>query len=425
MTTSVATVQAWQALDSRGRPTVACRVTLSDGADGTAIVPSGASAGSHEALELRDGGFAYEGRGVDIAVGNVRGPLADAVVGVRPEHVDQVLRDSDDSVRFLRHGANAVLSVSLATALAAAKSAGVSLGRHLSGPGVLELPMPMVNVISGGAHAGGVLDVQDFLVQPTGASTFREAIEWCVRVRETATRIATARGFHAARLAADEGGLGIALESNRTALALLTEAIQESGLRPGVDATIAIDVAATELVTPGGYAFASENRTLDSTALIDELEAWCDDFPIVSIEDPLGEDDWDGWQHITERLGDRIQLVGDDLFVTQADRLRRGIDGNAANSCLVKVNQNGLLAGAKETLDLARNHGYSTVVSARSGDTEDSWLADLAVGWHAGQIKVGSTQRGERTAKWNRLLELEATETCRLSGSTAPNNHHE
>jgi enolase len=268
----------------------------------------------------------------------------------------------------------------------------------------------MVNIISGGAHAAGALDVQDFLVLPHGAESFGQAIEWSVAVRDAATALAAKAGRDGAHLAADEGGLGVHLESNRAALDLITEAIEAAGLRPGTDAGIALDIAASEFLVDGRYEFRTESRGLDTGELIDELESWCDSYPILSIEDPLGEDDWDGWVEFTRRLSSRIQIVGDDLFVTQTARLARGIDSGSANAVLVKVNQNGLVSGAYDTLRLAQLSGYRTVVSARSGETEDSWLADLAVGWRAGQIKVGSTQRGERTAKWNRLLEFEATE---------------
>lgn len=419
MSSTISAVTGWQALDSRGRPTVACSVTLDDGASGTAIVPSGASAGSHEALELRDGGSRFAGRGVSRAVGHVNGQLRDAVLGADvaiPGAVDAQLELADPSDGFSELGANATLAISLASAIAAASSAGVSLARHLNGSGSMLLPMPMVNVISGGAHAGGILDVQDFLVLPHGASSFSEAIEWSIAVRDMATQLAGELGYDSAVLVADEGGLGIPLSSNRDALDLLTRSIEAAGLRPGVDAGIALDIAATELYADGQYALRSEGRALSADQLIDELQRWCDDFPIVSIEDAVAEDDWRAWARITALLGDRIELVGDDLFVTQESRLLRGIDERVANSVLVKVNQNGLVSRAQRVLERAQSAGYGTVVSARSGDTEDTWLADLAVGWRAEQIKVGSTHRSERTAKWNRLLQLEATETTTFAG---------
>ncbi|HEX8497435.1 MAG TPA: phosphopyruvate hydratase [Actinomycetales bacterium] len=410
----ISSVRGWEALDSRGRPTVACRVELDDGATGTALVPSGASAGSHEALELRDGGPRYGGRGVRTAVAHVNGPLAGAVRGVDVvadlPAVDAALLTSDRSPGFGVLGANAVLAVSLAAALAAADSSGVSLARLLDPRGPLLLPMPMVNVISGGAHAGGLIDVQDFLAVPLGATSLSEAVEWSVAVRDATAALAVRRGHRQAVLVADEGGLGLPLSTNRDALELLTDGISSAGLAPGTQVGIAIDVAASELLTGGTYRFGSEGRDLSAAELVDEVTGWCEDFPVVSVEDLLGEDDWSAWAMATVELGSRVHLVGDDLFATQVDRLRHGIELGAAGSVLVKVNQNGLLSGAGDVVRAAHAAGYRTVVSARSGDTEDSWLADLAVGWRAGQIKVGSTQRSERTAKWNRLLELEALE---------------
>jgi enolase len=415
--TTITAVSSWEALDSRGRPTVAARVMLAGGAAGIALVPSGASAGSHEAVELRDGGPRYAGRGVRTAVANVSTTLAGLVIGRDAGSVDEVLGGADESPLFATVGANAVLAVSLAAARADAAAAGVSLARRLAGQDApLLLPMPMVNVISGGAHAGGALDVQDFLAVPVGATCFAEAIEWAAAVRDGATWLALSRGDRQAVLVADEGGLGLALGANRAALDLLTAAIEAAGLAPGTDVAIAVDVAATEFYTDGRYRLACERRDLSAADLIAEIAGWCDKYPIVSIEDIVAEDDWNAWKHATDVLGHRVELVGDDLFVTQAARLRRGIDAGVANSVLVKVNQNGLLSGARAVLDLAHASGYRTVVSARSGETEDSWLADLAVGWRAGQIKVGSTHRSERTAKWNRLLELEATERTTFAG---------
>ncbi len=420
-------VTGWEALDSRGRPTVAARVELADGSRGTALVPSGASAGSHEALELRDGEGRYGGRGVRRAVENVNLALADAVRGLEPDQVDAALASADPSAGFQVLGANALLAVSVAAARAAARSEGVSLARYLAGRDradqttrPLLLPMPMVNVLSGGAHAGAMLDVQDFLVVPVGAGSIAEAIEWSVAVRDAAREVALRQGHPEAVLVADEGGLGLALSSNRAAVELLTEAIETAGYEPGTQLAIAIDVAASEFYRDGAYRLASEDRTLSAEELVEEISQWCAQFPVVSVEDILAEDDWAGWARATAALGGQIELVGDDLFVTDPARLARGISGNVANSVLVKVNQNGLLSGAKSVVDAARAAGYRTVVSARSGETEDSWLADLAVGWRAGQIKVGSTHRSERTAKWNRLLELEATEDTTFAG---PWNH--
>jgi enolase len=407
--TRIAAVTGWEALDSRGTPTVACEVRLASGASGTATVPSGASTGSHEARELRDGGARLGGKGVHRAVASVNETIAPELVGrdaADQAGLDASLRVLDATPDLGRLGANAVLAVSIASALAAAASEGVPLWRRLGGRALL--PLPMVNVISGGAHARGAgVDVQDFLVVPVGAASFAEAIEWAARVRAATAELAAARGLPAA-LVADEGGLGLALPSNRAGLELLLGGIEAAGLAPGTEAAIAVDLAATQLAAPGGYRLATENRTLDAGSLVDELEAWCRDFPIVSLEDPLAEDDWDGWEEATRRLGHRVQLVGDDLFVTQLARLERGIARGVANAILVKPNQCGTLSDAHAALARAAAAGYATIVSARSGDTEDSWLADLAVGWRAGQIKVGSTARSERTAKWNRLLRIEA-----------------
>lgn len=419
MVTAVITeVHAWEALDSRGRPTVAARLVLSDGSEGTALVPSGASAGSHEAVELRDGGERYGGYGVRVAVANVRGILAQLVRGSAPGEVDGILASgANESAAFAGVGANAVLAISLAAARAEAAAHGLSLARFLDGGSrSLLLPMPMVNVISGGAHAGAMLDVQDFLVIPVAATSFAEAIEWAGAVREAATRIALSWNQDQAVLVADEGGLGLSLTDNRAALELLTVAIEQAGFTPGNQVAIAVDVAATQLHRHGVYRLACEQRELSAEELVAELCGWCDHYPIVSLEDVLAEDDWEGWRHATEALGERVEIVGDDLFVTSSRRLQTGIDGAIANSILVKVNQNGLVSGAREVVELARSAGYRTVVSARSGETEDGWLADLAVGWRAGQIKVGSTHRSERTAKWNRLLELEATEQTTFAG---------
>ena len=403
-------VLAWEALDSRGTPTVACVVQLEGGVQGEAIVPSGASTGTYEAHERRDGGERYGGKGVSDAVAAVRdeiGPVLAGADAADQAAVDSALRALDGTSNLSRLGANAVLAVSVASAVADARSAGMPLWRRLAPDGPPLLPLPMVNVISGGAHAGGLIDVQDFLVVPVGATSFSEALEWSVRVR-AATAAELARLGHTSSLVADEGGLAAPLPSNRAALDLLLAGIEHSGLEPGFEVAIAVDVAATQLVVDGGYRFASERRTLRETELVEELALWVGDYPIVSIEDALGEDDGDGWGLITGHLANRIQLVGDDLFVTSPERLRAGIRDGIANAVLVKPNQVGTLTEAAHVVEIAKAAGYATVLSARSGETEDSWLADLAVGWRTGQIKVGSTTRSERTAKWNRLLRIEA-----------------
>jgi enolase len=416
--TAIQTIAAWEALDSRGTPTVAVAVTLSDGSRATALAPSGASAGSHEARELRDGGTRYRGAGVRRAVANVTEKIAPSLIGRDagdPTDIDAALEGLDRSAGFSELGGNAVLAVSLATWRAAGRQHG-SLARLLQPTGPLLLPMPMVNVVSGGAHAGRLIDIQDVLVVPHGASDATTAIEWAARVRQEAAAIAVEAGYGEAVLVADEGGLGLPLSSNRAALRLVVDAVERAGLEPGRDASLALDLAATEFWHDGVYDLASEGRQLDSAALIEEVAGWLDEFPVVSVEDILAEDDWSGWARATRELGDRVRLVGDDLFVTNRDRVDRGIAEDAANAVLVKVNQRGTVSGAFAALERARSAGWETIVSARSGDTEQSWLVDLAVGWSAGQIKVGSTHRSERTAKWNRMLELEATEKTVFAG---------
>lgn len=412
-TGTIAQVRAWEALDSRGRPTVACRVDLTGGGTGVARVPSGASTGSHEALELRDGGPRYGGAGVRTAIHAVEQYLAPATRGLLASEA-QAVDDAIDQV-WQEHGAeqigaNATLAVSLAAVLAAADAERVPLARMLHPEGPLPLPMPMVNIVSGGAHAAGAIDLQDFLVIPEGAQTFAEAIEWASRIRAAARTAAEQRGFTQAHLVADEGGLGLPLGSNRAALDLLCEAVEASGLELGGQVRFAIDAAASEFQTADGYHLATEHRTLSAEELVAMYADWARQYPIRSIEDPLGEDDWAGWAHATGELAGKVDLVGDDLFVTQAERLRRGIETRCGSSILIKVNQNGLVTRTRDVLGIAQRAGYRTVVSARSGETEDSWVTDLAVGWDAGQLKVGSTHRSERTAKWNRVLELEATE---------------
>jgi enolase len=406
---TVERVTAWEALDSRGTPTVGCAVTLTGGAEGVVHVPAGASTGSHEARERRDGGARYAGRGVAAAVAAVRDEIAPLLAGRSAddqEAIDRDLRALDGTPALERLGANAVLAVSIACALAAARGRGLPLWRSLAPADPPLLPLPMVNVVSGGAHAGGLADLQDVLVVPVGAASFAEAIEWAWRVRAATADELRARG-HDPSLVADEGGLAAPLASSREAVAVVAAGIERSGLVPGEQAAIAIDIAATQLLGLDGYRLRREIRSLDATALVDEIASWCDDFPIVSVEDPLGEDD-PHWPAATRRLGG--QIVGDDLFATSLARLADGIRAGAANAVLVKPNQCGTLSEAASVVARARDAGYATVVSARSGDTEDAWLADLAVGWRAGQIKVGSTTRSERTAKWNRLLRIEAEE---------------
>jgi enolase len=409
---TIRAIFAWEALDSRGKPTVGCEVRLAGGASGQVIVPAGASTGRHEARELRDGGERYGGNGVLKAVANVNGILADVVQGrdaIDQAGVDEALRSADGTADLRRLGANAVLAVSIATAVAAAEARDLPLYRAVTPDTVKPLlPLPMINILSGGAHAGRSIDIQDFLAVPVGAGSFAEAMEYCARVRQGTAEYLAEQGLPVA-LVADEGGLGPVLPTNRSALEALTGGIHRAGLRPGTDVGIAIDVAATQfLQADGRYVLAAEgNRRLTPTELVEELADWCTQYPILSIEDALGEDDWDGWRAATEKLRGR-QLLGDDLFVTNIDRLERGLEEHVGNAVLVKPNQIGTLTAAKAVVQRAHQVGYRTVLSARSGETEDTWLADLAVGWRTGQIKVGSTMRSERTAKWNRLLRIEA-----------------
>ncbi|MDI6908186.1 phosphopyruvate hydratase [Nocardioides sp.] len=416
MTCEIRSVRAFEALDSRGRPTVGCVVRLASGQHGRAIVPSGASTGQYEAHELRDHDDRYDGYGTRRAVRSVNETLAHAVVGMDAEdqhEVDRAMEAADGTPELSNLGANAVLAVSLAVAVAGGAHGDGQLWRHLAGDAEALLPTPMVNIFSGGAHAGRTIDIQDVLVVPLGAESFAEAIEWADRVRRATAQLMDRRG-HGVTLVADEGGLAANLTTNREGLEIVTDGIAAAGLTPGVDAALAVDVAANQLWDGDGYRLAVEDRTLDPSQWLDTLEEWCNAFPIISVEDPFTDDDWTSWGEATARIGRDRQLLGDDLFATNAQRLARGVAAGVANAVLVKVNQAGTVSRARDVLRLAQSHGYATVVSARSGDTEDTWLADLAVGWGAGQIKVGSTMRSERTAKWNRLLEIEALSSRRL-----------
>jgi enolase len=410
--TAIDSVFAWEALDSRGNPTVAAEVALRGGARGTAIVPSGASTGTYEAHELRDGGTRYGGKGVRGAVGNANGPLARAVRGIdatQQKVVDAALREADGTPALSSLGANAVLAISVASALAAADAADEPLYRAAAAEGATPLlPLPMINIISGGAHAGRSLDIQDLLVVPVGADSFAAAIEVAWRVRRGTAEALDARGLPTA-LIADEGGLGPVLPSNRAALDVLREGIERAGLTPGTDAGIAIDIAATQFYDPetGRYRLGLENREVGAAEWVAELAEWCRNFPIVSLEDALADQDWDNWRIAAAELSG-VQLLGDDLFVTDSARLALGIDDGIANAVLVKPNQTGTLTDAAAVVEQARAARFATVLSARSGETEDYWLSDLSVAWRTGQIKVGSTMRSERTAKWNRLLRIEA-----------------
>lgn len=414
---NIADVLAWEALDSRGRPTVACRVELVGGGVGRVVVPSGASTGQHEAKELRDGGVRYGGYGVRGAVASVNKVLAPLVKGQSASDrvgIDAMMEEADGAHDLGHLGSNAVLAVSLAVTLANASGLRKPLWATLDPSGIPLIPMPMVNIFSGGAHADGAVDIQDFLVLPIAAGSFAEAIEWVARVRSAGASLLDATGGWSA-LVADEGGLAGRFAANEVVLQILTRAIENAGYEPRNQIAIAIDVAASQLSDGTDIVLASQNERLTSAEWVARLGGWLDSYPIVSVEDVLDEDDWVGWRHAADRLRG-VQLLGDDLFATDFERLSRGIESGVANSVLVKVNQAGTVSRAERVLHQAKEAGFGTVVSARSGDTEDSWLSDLAVGWRSGQIKVGSTMRGERTAKWNRLLELEASSETTFAG---------
>ncbi len=406
---AIARVHAREVLDSRGHPTVEAEVWCEGGAWGRAIVPSGASTGKHEAVELRDGASRYSGRGVRKAVAHVRDVLGPRLRGrevLDQPGIDRLLCELDGTPNKARLGANALLGASLACAHAGAVASGLPLWRYLDKDGHARLPLPMVNLISGGLHAGGNLDFQDFLFLPVGATSYSEALEWTVAVYRTLGEVLRRHG-HESALVGDEGGYGPRLSSNREALDLLVEAFALAGLAPGEQAGIALDVAATHFLRDGRYVLRAEGGWLSAGEMVERLARWVEGYPIFSIEDGLAEDDWDGWRELTKALGGRVQLVGDDLFATNTERLRRGIAEGVANAVLVKVNQIGTLTEALEVVRLARASGYRAVISARSGETEDCTLADLAVATGAGQIKVGSVVRSERLAKYNQLLRIE------------------
>jgi enolase len=404
-------IEARAIIDSRGNPTVEADVLLEDGGFGRAAVPSGASKGKYEALELRDGDSdRFHGRGVEKAIAHIADEIGPALLGRdaldQPE-IDRVLIELDGTENKSRLGANAILAVSLATARAAADSLGLPLFRYLSGARRARLPRPMMNVLNGGEHADNNVDVQEFMLLPLGATTFREAVRACSEVFQSLKGILKSKGL--ATAVGDEGGFAPDLDENRAALSLLVEAIEKSGYRPGEDVAIALDSAATSFFADGAYRFTvgGESKTLSSEDLVRTYERWVDAFPIVSIEDGVGEEDRDGWRLLTERLGGRVQIVGDDVFVTNPTRLRDGIEEGIANSILIKLNQIGTVTETLDTMDIAHFAGYTCVVSHRSGETEDTSIADLATGTGCGQIKSGSISRSERVAKYNRLLRIE------------------
>jgi enolase len=402
--TAIAGVRARQILDSRGNPTVEVDVRLDSGALGRAAVPSGASTGVHEAVELRDGGEAYGGKGVTKAVANVEGEIAEAVRGRDPfdqTGLDRSLVELDGTPNKGRLGANAILGVSLATAKAAASEGGISVFRHLGGDEAVTLPVPMLNVINGGMHADNSIDLQEFMVVPVGADSFAEALRVGAEVYQSLKRVLHDRGLETG--VGDEGGFAPNLDSSEAAIEAILEAADGAGHRDRV--AIALDPATSEVFRDGVYRF--EGRELRSEEMPAFWAELVERYPIVSLEDPLAEDDWDGWGRLTTELGDRVQLVGDDIFVTNSERLREGIERHVANSILVKVNQIGTITETVEALSLARSSGYSVVMSHRSGETEDTTIADLAVAYNTGQIKTGAPARSDRVAKYNQLLRIE------------------
>jgi enolase len=417
---SIDAVGAREILDSRGNPTVEVEVALDDGTLSRAAVPSGASTGAFEAVERRDGGSRYGGKGVQKAVDAVMDVIAPEILGFEASEqrlVDQALRDLDGTPDKSRLGANAILGVSLAVAKAAASSAELPLFRYIGGTNAYLLPVPLMNILNGGAHADSNVDVQEFMIAPIGAATFADALRNGAEVYHALKSVLKSRGLSTGL--GDEGGFAPDLESNRTALDLIVEAITGTGLAPGVDVVLALDVAATEFHSEGSYRFEGSSR--DGEAMISYYTELLENYPIVSIEDPLAEEDWAGWEALTGELDERVQIVGDDLFVTNPERLARGIESGAANALLVKVNQIGTLTETLDAVDLAHRHGYRCVMSHRSGETEDTTIADLAVATNCGQIKTGAPARSERVAKYNQLLRIEdeLADAARYAGASA------
>lgn len=406
--TTIEDVRALELLDSRGNPTVGAIVTLADGSQGSAAAPSGASTGAHEAVELRDGGGRYLGKGVHTAVSNVNERIAAELLGrdaLDQAGIDRAMCDLDGTPNKADLGANAILAVSLATARAAANALGLPLYRYLGGPNGRILPVPMMNLINGGDHADNDVDMQEFMVMPLGFTTFSTALRAGVETFHQLRKVLSTRGYNTN--VGDEGGFAPDLKSNQEAIELLLEAIEKAGYVPGEQIAIALDPASTEFYRNGRYQLKAEGKDLDSDGMIAYWQEWISKYPIVSIEDGLAEDDWSGWARLTKLAGNSTQLVGDDLFVTNTTRLQRGIDDDVANSILVKVNQIGTLTEAMDAIELAKSYGYRNVISHRSGETEDTFIADLAVAVNAGQIKTGSASRSDRTAKYNRLLQIE------------------
>jgi len=420
--TLIAALQAREILDSRGNPTLEVDCLLEDGVTGRAAVPSGASTGEHEALELRDGDNSrYRGKGVRKAVRNVHETLAPALIGQEPFDqvaIDRAMLDLDGTPTKSKLGANALLGVSLAVAKAAAESLGMPLYRYLGGTHAHVLPVPLMNVLNGGKHADNNVDLQEFMIVPLGADSFREALRWGTEVFHALAGVLKAQGLSTS--VGDEGGFAPNLRSNEDALKVLVEAIGKAGYRPGEQVAIALDPASSEFFKDGAYVLEGDGgKRLTPEQMVEYYATMCERYPIVSIEDGLAEDDWDGWERITRRLGDRIQLVGDDLFVTNVTRLERGIREGIANSILIKVNQIGTLTETLDAIEMAHRAGYTAVISHRSGETEDVTIADLAVATNAGQIKTGSASRSDRVAKYNQLLRIadQLGDEARFAGS--------
>ena len=425
---NIADIRAREVLDSRGNPTVEAEVFLADGSMGRAIVPSGASTGEHEAVELRDDDAnRFLGKGVLKAVDNVNGEIADALAnwdGFDQRGLDARMIELDGTENKGRLGANAILAVSIAAARASAYSLDIPLYRYLGGAGANILPVPMMNILNGGAHADNNVDFQEFMVMPVAAPTFSEALRWGVEVFHTLKGVLKKRGYNTS--VGDEGGFAPSLKSNVEAIEVVLEAITKAGYKPGEEIVVALDPAVSELYQEGKYVFKkSDNSVNSSDDMVRFWAKWANDYPIVSIEDGLAEDDWEGWRALTEELGGKIQLVGDDLFVTNVNRLQEGIDKGVANSILIKVNQIGTVSETLDAIDLARRSGYTSVISHRSGESEDTLIADLAVATGAGQIKTGSASRTDRVAKYNQLLRIEQElgGTARFLGIAALNYH--
>jgi len=403
---SIEAIHARQILDSRGNPTVEVEVVLDDGTHSRAAVPAGASTGAFEAVELRDGSPEYGGKGVERAISAVIDEIQPELLGQDVDEqrlIDFAMIDLDGTPDKSRLGANAILGVSLAAARAAAESTQLPLFRYLGGPNAHVLPVPMMNILNGGAHADTNVDIQEFMIAPIGAGTFSAAVRWGAETYHSLKSVLNKHGLNTG--VGDEGGFAPNLEHNQAALDLLMEAVDQAGFAPGQDVAIAVDAAATEFYGEGGYNF--EGQTKTATDMADIYQRWLDAYPIVSLEDPLAEDDWAGWRELTSRLGDRVQIVGDDLFVTNPERIRRGIADRAANALLVKVNQIGTLTETFSAVDLAHRAGFTCMLSHRSGETEDTTVSDIAVAVNCGQIKAGAPARSERTAKYNQLLRIE------------------